>query len=72
VAGWAVTLFLVVRHPFRRREKWAWQAVTGSVAVWVILDVAVCVASGVWGELVFVSAAAAGLALPLALTRRAF
>lgn len=35
---WAVALALVVHHAVRRRERWAWNQVAPSLAVWFTLD----------------------------------
>lgn len=44
--GWAVLLLAVVTGPLRRREPWAWLAVTGSVGCWFALDSGLSLALG--------------------------
>jgi hypothetical protein len=38
--GWAVGTLFVVLGPWRRKEAWAWHAVTWSATTWVLVDFA--------------------------------
>ncbi len=72
VCGWAVTLWFVVRGPFRARQRWAFSAVAYAVALWAGLDVVLAVVAGVWGEAWFAAAAGVGFGVPLLLAFPAF
>lgn len=72
IVGWGIAFVALVAGPFRRRERWAWNTLALSVAVWGSLDAGVSVVHGVTGEVAFVATVMACIAVPLALTRRAF
>jgi hypothetical protein len=38
LAGWGACLVFLVRHPLRRRERWAWSAVMTGLLIWFPLD----------------------------------
>jgi len=38
MAGWGVMMSLVARVPFQRKERWAWNAIAYSVALWFVID----------------------------------
>ena len=73
IAGSYLLHAFIVRYPFARRERWAWWAVFGALALWFVVDSSLSLARGaafnVWminlmPLLVF--------GVPLAATRRAF
>ena len=72
LGAWALALFLVVRHPFRAREPWAWWCVAGSLMVWYGVDTASSIAHGVWPNVPFNTLGAIAIGLPLLMTRKAF
>jgi hypothetical protein len=72
VVGWGVAFVALVVGPYRRRELWAWRTLAWSVALWSILDIGVSLLYGVSGEVAFVGVFAAAVAVPLAVSRRAF
>ena len=37
-AGWGLTLMYLIFVPLKRKEKWAWNAITISLALWFVLD----------------------------------
>lgn len=49
MVGWAVALWFVVTVPIRRRQRWAWNAVSASTATWFIIDSTLSLVSG-YGE----------------------
>lgn len=73
IAGYFVLQAFIVLGPFRRREPWAWWAITGALVLWFVVDSSMSLLHGaafnVWmvnvGTLVLVG-------LPLALTAPAF
>lgn len=38
VAGWGVFILFIARHPFARREKWAWDCLVWGLSVWFVID----------------------------------
>ncbi|MFH1981878.1 MAG: hypothetical protein ABIL58_08535 [Pseudomonadota bacterium] len=72
VAGWCVCLFFLSLIPFRRRERWAWVCIALSLLVWAPLATVFSIRFGIYIEAGFNLAAAAGYAVPLAKTYRAF
>ena len=70
MVGWMITLGAIARGPLRRREPWAWWAVTGSVAAWFILDGGVSMYFGFVGNAMFNTAFAVAIAIPLIAIRR--
>jgi len=70
--GWMVALAMIIFIPFRRGEKWAWWAVTGSLATWFVLD---CLGSAIYGmsiNLIINVGAFILFTIPLAMTYRIF
>lgn len=37
-AGWGLTLMYLIFIPLKRKEKWAWNAITYSLILWFVLD----------------------------------
>ena len=72
VMGWSLTLIYLVAVPFGRRERWAHNCLVLRLATWVVLDVAIAMHFRVTGELVYLSAVAVGLAIPLVWSRGYF
>lgn len=72
VIGWVVTLWFVVAHAWKQRQRWAWRAVAYGVLAWALVDVALCLAFGQLGEALFAVAGSAVLLLPTFLARRYF
>jgi hypothetical protein len=62
----------VARTAFRRRERWARNALVLAVAAWYPLDTAASLAAGVWENAVLNTAIAVVLLLPVAVTWRRF
>jgi len=65
IAGWMVTVGAIAVGPLRRREAWAWWAITSAVSVWFVLDTGLSIALGFVGHAVFNVAFAVALAVPL-------
>lgn len=62
----------VVRTAFRRRERWARNALAVAVVVWFALDSAASAAYGVWANVALNAGIAVALLLPIAVTWRRF
>jgi hypothetical protein len=72
VAGWGVMVAFLAGHPFRRKERWARNALAASVALWYTVDTALSVHHGVLFNAVFNTILLVVTALPLLFTRRDF
>jgi len=38
VLGWSVTLAFIANYPFKKKEKWSWQAIAYGMFAWYVLD----------------------------------
>jgi hypothetical protein len=72
IAGWRIFLAYVIRHPFAKKERWAWECVAVGLVVWYILDTSLSLYYGVFFNVAFNSLLLVAAAVPLMLTRRAF
>ena len=54
-AGFFVLVFLIVRHAFPRRERWAYQAVVRAVLIWFALDTGLCAVHQAWFNVLIVN-----------------
>jgi hypothetical protein len=73
IAGFYVLQTFIVATAFRRRERWAWQAIAAATLVWFVVDSAVSVAHGAWFNVLMINLTTLLLVgLPLAMTYRAF
>jgi hypothetical protein len=66
--GWMVAIVLLVQGPFRRGERFGWDAIAASVAVWFAVDTSFSLVHGVLGNVALNLLMAAGFAVPLAAT----
>ena len=53
IIGWMTTVIAMVRGPLRRRETWAWWAVTGALVVWFLVDTTLSLVLGFPGHALF-------------------
>ena len=73
ILGSYILCGFVAAGPFKRRESWAWWAITLSLLAWFALDSAVSIAHGAWFNVVQINCLTLiGQGLPLAMTWRAF
>ena len=70
LTGFAVALLALARGPLRQGQRWAWNAITLSVAGWIMLDVGFSLWSGFWPNAVLNLGFGAALFLPLWKLRR--
>jgi hypothetical protein len=47
VAGWGICMAFIVYHPYRRRERWAWWALTTGIVIWDLIDTTISLSYGV-------------------------
>ena len=69
LVGWTVTIGAIVLGPLRRRERWAWWAVSSAAAAWFVFDTGLWLAFGYGGHAAFNVGFALALVVPLAAMR---
>mgnify|MGYP001812599895 FL=1 len=69
MAGWSVALLAILVGPFGRRERWAWRAIAGSLALWYVADTAASLGTGFWQNAVLNTVILVAFLPPLAATR---
>jgi hypothetical protein len=72
IASWGVFLAYVTHYPFKRLERWSWNCAAVGLLVWYVPDTLVSLYFGVLFNVVFSSAFAVIVALPLIFTRKLF
>ena len=66
-------LAYIVWYPFRRKEKWARNAIIVAFSIWVVLDSAVCIYTGMYFQVYIINALSIlQKALPIIFTWNAF
>lgn len=65
LVGWMLLMLAVVRGPLRRRERWAWNAVSLSMTVWFLADTTFSLAIGFATHALFNIGFAVAVAIPL-------
>jgi hypothetical protein len=53
MVGWMISLLFILAGSFRRGQREGWVAMTGSIAVWFLLDSGVSISVGYWQNAVF-------------------
>ena len=72
IAGWGIFMMFLIRISFSRRNKWAWNCIAASFAVWYVIDSSLSAYFGVFFNVLFNTALLIVVALPLIFTRRHF
>lgn len=72
IAGWGIFLIFIVRHPFSKRERWAWNCISLGLAIWFILDTSLSMFYRVYFNVAFNSLLLVAAAPPLLFTRKEF
>lgn len=72
LSGWATCIVFIARHPFRRRERWAWDCLCAGVTLWYVVDTACSIAFGVWFNVGLNSVVVVLVFAPLLATRGEF
>lgn len=70
--GWGITNIFVIRHAFKNKEKWAWQALLLSTTAWFILDTAASLHFKATFNAAFNTIIYALIVIPLIYTRKEF
>jgi hypothetical protein len=71
IAGWGLLVFSVVRSPLRKGERWAWDALAGSLLLWYVVDSGLSFAFQITANVVLNTVFLVALGLPLLFTRSA-
>ncbi len=72
IMAWGITLFLLARYPFARREPWSWVAIASSLGAALVMDVGVSIYFGFYAEGILALGWFLPVAVPLAVTYKAF
>lgn len=72
MSGWMLTIIVLARGPFMKRERYAWNAIAWPLIGWYLIDTCFSLAHGVWGNVVLNSATAMMFGIPLLASRRYF
>lgn len=72
VAGFGLLAAFVARGPYRRRQRWARDALVSAVGLWFVLDTGISAFHGVWFNVGFNCVVFAALATPMAMTWKEF
>lgn len=72
MTGWGTSLIFIVRYPFARRERWAWNCVAMGLSLWFVLDTYASLYFKVYFNAVFNAAFVMAALPPLIFTRRHF
>jgi hypothetical protein len=68
VAGWGLTLTFLALHPFKRRERWARNAMFYGLSLWYLLDTGLSICFGVYFNALFNTLLIVLAGLPLIFT----
>ncbi len=71
-AGWGIFMAFMVRYPFKKRERWAWNCLVVGLLFWYLLDTGISLAYGVVFNALFNSAILIAVALPIVFTKQYF
>lgn len=72
ISGWGICVAFVARYPFRKKERWAWNALALGITVWFITDTLLSLAFHVYFNAAFNVVVFLAVALPLAFSQKFF
>ena len=72
MAGWGVCVAFMANFPYRKRERWVWNALAGAIIVWFCVDTFYSLLFRVFFNAIFNTLLFLAAVLPLAFTRRYF
>ena len=72
MAGWMICIILLARGPFLAGRLHAWNAPALPLASWFLIDTAVSIAHGGWGNVLLNTATGLLFGIPLLFSRRHF
>lgn len=70
--GWGIFLLFIARHPFAKKEPWAWYCILVGVAAWFAVDTGISLYQGVYANALLNTALLILVMVPLAFTRGDF
>ncbi len=70
IAGFGILVTFIARHPFSRKEKWAWSSILWGVVAWFVLDSGLSFFYKVYFNVIFNVVLFILVTLPLIFTRR--
>ncbi|MEJ2582701.1 MAG: hypothetical protein P8127_13860 [Acidobacteriota bacterium] len=47
VSGWGVFVVCLAAHPFKKRERWAWNCIAAGITLWYVADTSISLYFGV-------------------------
>ncbi len=68
MAGWGVFTAFIAYHPFKNRERWAWNCLAAGLLLWYVLDTTISLRFAVYFNAAFNTALLALVLLPLGFT----
>ncbi|MFQ5611946.1 MAG: hypothetical protein ACE5H9_07405 [Anaerolineae bacterium] len=72
IAGWGTFLIFIAAHPFKQREKWAWNCILAGLLVWYVIDTFISLQFKVVFNAILNTALFIPMILPLVFTRKDF
>lgn len=72
MAGWGCSMYYIVNHAFRHRERWAWRCIFYPVIIWYILDSSISFYYGVTFNVIINSILMLQIMAPLLFLRNQF
>jgi hypothetical protein len=72
ICGWGIYLSFLAHHPFRRKERWAWDCIGAGFIVWFVIDSVLSLHHHVGFNAIVNTVLLLLVALPLLFTRKHF
>lgn len=73
IAGFQLLIIFISEHAFKKKEKWAWNAIFSAMLLWMIVDSGISIACGAWFNVWLINVPSFVLIMiPLIITRKVF
>ncbi len=72
MAGWGVFIAFIAHHPFRKRERWAWNCLLAGMLLWYVVDTLISINAQVYFNAAFNTILLVLVGLPLVFSRKHF
>ena len=72
VAGWGIFMAFVAEHPFKRRERWAWNCLGLGLLIWFLVDTGISLYFKVYFNAMFNTVLFLAGLIPLVFSRSEF